>query len=172
MSRIPGGRALLELAALIGVGLLAIVSVPPDARVTTTRVVILVTGTIAALRVLGRSSAVTASSPERFDLEAAETASRPPEISDLRSMETALRMATSSAFGLEFMLKPRLRELARWRLQRNHGIDMDATPEAAERVLGEPLWRLVRATGHVPEYRAPGATLGEVQAGIERLERI
>ena len=79
-------------------------------------------------------------------------------------------MSTANAFGLEFRLKPVLRDLARWRLQREHGIDLDRQPEAARRVLGESLWPLVQAAAAFPEFRDPGIPLADVQAGIERLE--
>ena len=166
------GRTPLLLAALVGIAALAIAFAPPDAQASAARLAILGLGVVAAWRVLGRSAAVTASSPERFEVELLEPPAAPAEVAGLRAVETDLRMSIANAFGLEFRLKPLLRELARWRLERNHGVDMDAAPEAARRILGEPLWHLTRAAEEFPEFRAPGVPLAEVRAGIDRLEGI
>jgi hypothetical protein len=168
----PAGRTPFVLVALAGAAALAISSVPPDSRAFTIRLVILAAGVVAAWRVLGRFAAVTASSPERFEAGLARPRMAPTEVSSLRSVETDLRMSAASAFGLEFRLKPLLRELARWRLLRNHGTDMDLAPEAARRILGDPLWQLMRPAEEFPEFRSPGAGLAEVRAGLDRLERI
>lgn len=165
-------RGPVLLAALALVSALAIAFTPAHAQPLVVRIVIVVVGIVAAWKLLGRSAAVTASSPERFELDLR----RPPvpvtEIAGLRSVETDLRMSAASAFGMEFRLKPMLRDLASWRLSRNHGIDMAAQPEAARQVLGDPLWDLIRAADTFPEFRDPGAPVEAVQAGLDRLERI
>jgi hypothetical protein len=70
------------------------------------------------------------------------------------------------------MLKPLLRELASWRLRRNRGIDMDATPELARQLIGEPLRSLIEPGEPVRDYGAPGIPLAEVRTSIDQLERI
>ncbi len=168
----PAARGPILFAVLAGVAALAIFLSPPDGQPFAARLAILALGIVAAWKVLGRSAAVTASSPERFELDLR----RPPvpvtEISGLRSVETDLRMSTASAFGLEFRLKPMLRDLASWRLARNHGIDMTASPDAARGILGEPLWELITPAPSFPEFRSPGAPLEAVEAGLDRLARI
>ena len=172
-SRIPrASRGSLLVAALVGAVTLVIVFAPPEMQASGARLAIVVVGVVAAWRVLGRSAAVTASSPERFDLELRRPPDAPAEISGLRSIETDLRMAEASAFGLEFRLKPLLRELATWRLMRNHGIDMAVAPDAARGILGDRLWELTRAAAELPEFRDPGITLAEIQAGVDRLEGV
>jgi hypothetical protein len=169
-TRVPG-RSLL-VVALGAIAALVIAFAPPDAQASGARLAIVGIGAVAAWRVLGRSAAVTASSPERFDVDLRTPHATPAEISGLRSIETDLRMSEASAFGLEFRLKPLLRELATWRLARNHGIDLAAAPDAARGILGDRLFELTRAAGELPEFRDPGIPLAEVQAGVDRLEAI
>lgn len=166
------GRTPILFAALVVVAALAIVLAPGDAQPFAARVAILALGIVAAWKVLGRSAAVTASSPEQFERDLRQPLVPATEIAGLRSIETDLRMSTASAFGLEFRLKPMLRDLATWRLARNHGVDLAAAPEAARHILGEPLWDLIRPADTFPEFRSAGAPIEDVQAGLDRLERI
>ncbi|HYK96302.1 MAG TPA: hypothetical protein VE011_10615 [Candidatus Dormibacteraeota bacterium] len=166
------GTAWLVLGGLAILAALGIAALPADAQAPASRLAILAFSILAAWRVLGRAAKVTASSAERFE-DALRT---PPatvfEIPGLRAIETDVRMSTASAFGVEMRLKPALRDLARWRLERDHGVDLDRQPDAARRVLGDALWRLVAPADAFPEFRAPGVALGEVEAGVERLEGI
>lgn len=165
-------RTALVVAALAGAAALGIALAPPESQASLARIGILVVGIVAAWRVLGRSSAVTAPSPEQFEVELARPAAPSFEIPGLRAIETDLRMAIANAYGRELRLKPIVRELAAWRLARNHGVDLAGSPEAAQRILGEPLWELVRPAEAFPDFRAAGVPLADVQAGIDRLERI
>ncbi|HEY8238818.1 MAG TPA: hypothetical protein VIF63_05225 [Candidatus Limnocylindrales bacterium] len=166
------GREPIAFAAMVAIALVAFVLAPPDAQGSVGRVAILVIGIVAAWRVLGRSDAITASTSERFELDLAPPAGQRPEISGLRSVETALRMSSGGAFGLETMLKPRLRALVRWRLQRSHAVDLDAAPEAAQRFLGDRLSRLISTGGAGAAFDGPGAALDEVNLAINELEQL
>jgi hypothetical protein len=166
------GKPVVVGLALAAAAALAIAVSTPSARASTARLVVIAGGVVAAWWLLGRSAAVTASTPEQFEAGLARAREAPSEISSLRAVETDLRMSAASAFGLEFRLKPHLRELASWRLLRNHGVDMDRSPDAARRIVGDHLWELMRPADEPPEFRKPGAGLADVQAGIDRLERI
>jgi hypothetical protein len=170
--RLPAvGREPIAFAALAGAALLAYFLAPPNLQGAVARLAILLIGIVAAWRVLGRSGAITASTTERFNLDLSPPAVPRTEIGGLRSVETALRMATASAFGLETMLKPRLRELARWRLQRNHAVNLDTSPDVAQRILEDRLWHLVRPDGSGTEFGGPGIPLDDLEAAIDQLER-
>jgi hypothetical protein len=169
--RVPS-TAWLAIGALALVAVLVVNAVPLESQPFASRVAILVVGLAAAWRVLGRAARITASSPERFEDVLRPRRVPPFEIPGLRAVETDIRMSTANAFGLEFRLKPVLRELAQWRLQREHGIDLDRQPDASRRVLGESLWPLIQAADAFPEFRDPGIPLADVQAGVERLEGI
>jgi hypothetical protein len=162
----------LVIGAIAVIALLGVAALPPDARSAWSRLAILVIGLLVAWRVLRRAVMVTASSPERFEDALRTPPSTAFEIAGLRAIETDVRMSTANAFGVEMRLKPALRDLARWRLQRDHGVDLDRQPDVARRVLGEPLWRLVAPADAFPEFRAPGVPLQDVQAAVERLERV
>ena len=108
---------------------------------------------------------------ERFETELRQPAAVPTEIASLRAVDNTVRLGSASAFGLELRLKPLLRELARWRLLQNRGVDLDASPDAARRILGEPLWHLTQA-GDLERYGAPGVPIAELQASVDQLERI
>lgn len=169
-TRLPRGS--LIVVGLASIVVLVLAFAPPDAQASAARLAIVVAGALAAWRVLGRTAPVTASSPEQFELDLRMPRAAPVEIAGLRSIETDLRMSEASAFGLEFRLKPLLRELATWRLMRNHGVDMVAAPDAARDILGDRLFELTRAAGELPEFRDPGIPLADVQAGVERLEGV
>jgi hypothetical protein len=162
----------LVIGAIAVILLVGVAALPSDARSAGSRLAILVIGVLVGSRVLRRAAALTVSSPERFEDAFRAQPTTAFEIAGLRAVETDVRMSTANAFGVEMRLKPVLRDLARWRLQREHGVDLDRQPEVARGVLGEPLWRLVAPADAFPEFRAPGIPLAEVDAGVDRLERL
>jgi hypothetical protein len=145
---------------------------PAEARASMTRLAILIVGIAIAAVLLRRSAGLTGSTPERFDAGLRQPAGGASAIPGVRTIDHTLRMAVASAGGLEFMLKPILRELVAWRLMRNRRIDLDAAPVAARNATGEQLWRLIEAADERPDWRARGVTLVEVEAGLDELERI
>lgn len=157
------------LAAVTGI---AILLAPADARPSVVRVAILGVGTVAAWLLLARASVTTRSTPERFEEEIRRPMIGATDVPSLRSIDTSLRMATASAFGVEFMLKPMLRELVAWRLARERNIDLAAEPGAAREAMGEPLWRVIHVEDPTRDHSAPGMRLVEIEAAIEHLERI
>jgi hypothetical protein len=162
----------ISLALLGAAAALAVVLAPPDARAPVTRAAILVVGAAGAWLLIRRTGAVTRSTAERFDLELQRPVATPSDVPSLRTIETTLRMATANAFGVEFMLKPLLRDLVEWRLARNRSIDLRTAPDLAREAMGEDLWRLLHVHDPNREHDAPGVTLDRLQASIERLESI
>ena len=171
----PVGRPSTPWLVVIAIGigaLVAIVAAPPDVRDTAARAAFVVAGIAASWLLLRRAAPATRSAPELFDLELTRPSPDRSELSGLRALDTAVRMAAANAFGVEVMLKPRLREIAGWRLMREHGVDIERTPETARRLLGEPLWRLTEPTPVRPDISAPGVPLAELRAAIADLERV
>ena len=165
-------RAALVLVVLAALALAAIGAAPPDARPLATRIAVVVLGLVAAALLLRRLAVATRSSREQFEEVLRHETSLPPVIPGLRAIDQTLRMSTASGFGAAFMLQPLLLELARWRLQRDRRIDLDATPELARRTLGEPIWRLIQARDSTAAWSEPGVRLAEIRAAIDDLERI
>jgi hypothetical protein len=170
MTRRPG--TWLVLAVLAALAASAIVPAPPDIQPALTRLAILTIGIVASWRLVRRFASATRSTPETFETDLRPTAAFAADNPGLRSADQTLRMALGSSFGVEFMLKPALRELARWRLLRIRGIDMDATRELARHTVGEPLWSLIEPGEPRPIYGAPGISLDEIEASLDQLEHI
>jgi len=157
---------------ILGVGLAAIaIAGPPEVGEAITRAALVAAGVAASWWALRRAGTLTPSTPERFEAELRRPRFEHHELSRLRELDTAVRMAVSNAFGVEFMLKPRVRELAAWRLQRSRGVELGADPRLDRELLGERLWRLTDAAAR-PDVHAPGVPLTELQAAITDLERL
>lgn len=162
------------VAVAVGTGLaaLAISLAAAEQRAALSRVVILAIGVIPAAWLLRRFAPLIRSTPERFEADLRQPFAASADIAGLRALDNTLRLALGSSFGVEFLLKPLLRELAGWRLMRNRGIDLAATPDLAQQAVGEPLRSLIGPGEPRRDYSAPGMSLLEIQAGIEELERI
>jgi len=166
------GKTLVAAVIVTALAVIAIVLAPADLRPSMSRLAILAIGMLPAWWLVRRFVPVTRSTPERFEAEVREPVAISADIPGLRTVDHTLRMALGSSFGVEFMLKPLLRELASWRLLRNRGIDIDATPELARQLVGEPLWSLIEPGEPVRDYSAPGISLADVRTSLEQLERI
>lgn len=145
---------------------------PPDTRDAVPRAVTMIVGIAIAAMALRRSAGATHSSAEQFESELRRPAEATHPVPGLRSAEMAVRLSTANAQDFELRLKPMLRELAGWLLLRNRGVDIDAQPAAAARLLGEPLVRLINDAAHPEPFRAPGIRLADLEAGLDQLERI
>jgi hypothetical protein len=95
---------------------------------------------------------------------------RPPE---LARIEREVALAAGSAFDLHFRLRPLLREVARHRLSRRRGLELDAGAPETRALLGEELWELARPDRPPPDDRlGPGLPLSRLRAALNALERI
>ena len=165
-------RALAVIGVLAIATILLAVALPPDARVALARIVVLGAGIAIATAYLRRSGAATLSTPERFELELRRPTETPPPIPGLRAVEMAVRLATANATDFDVRLRPMLRDLARWRLLTNRGVDMDRNPEAAGRMLGVHLATLLDGPAEPPPFGSPGIPLADIDAALDQLEQI
>ena len=165
-------RTPLVLVVVAAFALVAIEAAPPDARPIAIRIAIVVFGLVAAAVLLRRLAATTRSTPGQFEELLQQETTPPAIIPGLRAIDQTLRMATASGFGVAFMLRPLVLELARWRLLRDRRIDLDATPELARRTLGEPLWRHIQDREATAAWSEPGVRLSELGAAVDDLERL
>jgi hypothetical protein len=96
-----------------------------------------------------------------------------PEPVELLRMERELELGIAGAAHAHHRLLPLLRAAAAARLASRHGIELDLRPEAAEALLGEEAWELLRPDRPEPEDRfAPGVPRERVAALIERVESL
>jgi hypothetical protein len=103
----------------------------------------------------------------------------PPLPEDVAPSGSVVRLANlieqsaRSAGSLHYRLRPVLRDVARHRLQSSYGVDLDADPVGARRLLGARLFDLVRVDAPRPEDpRAPGLALDDLSEVLGRLESL
>lgn len=87
----------------------------------------------------------------------------------LARLDTSVARAADSAEHYANAFVPMLRRLAKERLADRRGIDLDADPAGARRLLGEELWQIF-ATRPDPHGRAPEPA--RLRVLVERLERL
>jgi hypothetical protein len=91
---------------------------------------------------------------------------------DLVELDRVLRLATMTAGGVHYRLRPLLRELADHRL-RARGIRLDVDVDAARSALGPDVWELVRPERPAPDDRlAGGAAPSELERAVAALETL
>ena len=92
---------------------------------------------------------------------------------ELQRIERVVALGTATAFDLHYRLRPALQGIAGELLATRRGIDLEASPDAARRTLGDEAWELVR-----PDREPPAARYGRgldphsletVVAALERL---
>jgi hypothetical protein len=109
----------------------------------------------------------------RFD-EALRGRTEPPQQPvELLRMERELELGIADATHAHRRLLPLLRAAAEARLASRRGVDLDRRPDAAEALLGEDVWELLRPDRPEPADRhGPGVPRASVTAVIERVESL
>jgi hypothetical protein len=91
----------------------------------------------------------------------------------LEQLDRLVSFRLSTAGDVHYRLRPILREIAAHRLRVEHGIDLDRSPEAARRLLGEAAFEVVRPGRPGPRDRsAPGLALADLEGIVDRLEAL
>jgi hypothetical protein len=171
-SRLSG---LLPLAVLASVALAGATFLFPGQRHLALDVYILVLG---ALGLVAAVRATRAASPDVHEPALAAELEDPLDVAperprELERLEREVYLSLGSSFYLHHRLRPVLREIASHRLLRKHGIDLDARPDAARKLLGERAWDWLRADRIEPRDRwSPGPPLAELRDVVDALERI
>ena len=170
-------RRLLRLAQLpvfVTIALVVVLVALPGRRELALHVYWLVLagfGLAVLVGVVRRAHPVPPSS--QFDVGLRRTPPAQRKLAELERLEREVTLATSTAFDVHIRLRPRVRRIAAYLLATRRGVDLDAQPELARRLLGEPTWELVRAERPVPSDRNAGGldvpALRELVASLERL---
>lgn len=94
------------------------------------------------------------------------------EVGQYRTIARQLAASSWSAHDLHFRLRPLIQEIARARLVRQHGVDLDRDPERARELIGNGrLWELIRPDRKQPEDReARGWSESELERLVDELE--
>jgi len=129
--------------------------------------------TAMALLLLVRRSRGGAAQQSRFEAALLSRPARAPEPVELLRMERELELGIAGAGNAHYRLLPLLRSAAAARLATRHGIELERRPEAAQAVLGDDVWDLLRPDRPEPADRfAPGAARDRITAAIERVESL
>jgi hypothetical protein len=92
---------------------------------------------------------------------------------ELLRMERELELGIADATHAHRRLLPLLRAAAEARLASRRGVELDRRPDAAEALLGEDVWELLRPDRPEPADRhGPGVPRESVAAVIERVESL
>jgi hypothetical protein len=94
-------------------------------------------------------------------------------IPELERMEREVSLGLATAFDLHYRLRPRLRRIAAELLAARRGIDLDASPDAARRALGDDAWEIVRSDREPPRERyGAGLDLASLRLAVTSLEEL
>jgi hypothetical protein len=121
---------------------------------------------LAALR-----SALPPRAPSAFDAALRTRARSAQRIPELERMEREVALGLATDFDLHYRLRPSVRRIATELLTARRGIDLDASPDAARRVLGDDVWEIVRG-GREPsrEHFAAGVDIASLRRAVSALE--
>ena len=98
---------------------------------------------------------------------------KPERIPELEKIEREVTLGQATAFDLHFRLRPTVRRIASELLRARRGIDLDTSPEAARRALGDETWELVRPDREQPLERfGRGIELASLRNVVASLEAL
>jgi hypothetical protein len=111
--------------------------------------------------------------PSRFEAALRSRKEPPQQPVELLRMERELELGIADATHAHRRLLPLLRAAAEARLASRRGVDLDRRPDAAEALLGEDVWELLRPDRpEPPDRHGPGVPRASVSTVIERVESL
>jgi hypothetical protein len=109
----------------------------------------------------------------RFESALAGQPAKASQPVELLRMERELVLGTANATHAHLRLLPLLRAAAAARLASHHGIELEQRRQAAQALLGDDAWDILRPDRPTPADRhAPGVPRASVVAVIDRLESL
>ena len=111
--------------------------------------------------------------PSAFDAALNRRGRSEQRIPELERMEREVSLGLATAFDLHYRLRPRLRRIAAELLAARRGIELDASPDAARRALGDDAWEIVRGDREPPRERfAAGLDIASLRTAVSALEAL
>ena len=111
--------------------------------------------------------------PSAFDAALRARPRPATRIPELERMEREVSLGLATAFDLHYRLRPRLRRIAAELLTARRGIELDADPDAAHRLLGDDAWEIVRGDREPPHERfGPGLDIASLRLAVDALEAL
>jgi hypothetical protein len=168
--RWKGSALVLTVASVI---LLATAMAVPRYAQASAQIFVIIVGAL-VIRLLVQSVRVATSTPGPFPFD--QALHQPPEVEippargpDRIAFEVGA--ATHRALELHHSFRRRLRRLAADRLAVEHGVELDADPEAARSLLGAEAWDLLRPDHEPPEDRfGPGMPIEDIRRIVTAVE--
>jgi hypothetical protein len=165
---------LAQLPALLTVVLVVLLVVLPGRAELVLHVYALAIAAIALvhlIRVVRRAHPVATASP--FDTALRKRRRRSERLPELARVEREVSLGMATAFDLHYRLRPPLRRVAGELLAARRGIDLEGSPEAARKALGDQTWEIVRADREPPRDRyGAGLELATLHTVVESLEAL
>ncbi len=170
--RLAGRFVRTGLAALVA--LIALLAVPSLSTARALAIwVVLVTALVLAATIRHRRAIKRPPPASRFEEALRGRKAGDSEPVELLRMERELVLGSADADHAHRRLLPLLRATAAARIAARHGFELERRPEAAEALLGEDVWELLRPDLPAPEDRhGPGVPRKRVAAVIERVESL
>ena len=123
------------------------------------------------VRAIRTAHPVAGASP--FDAALRKRPRRDERLPELARVEREVSLGMTTAFDLHYRLRPPLRRIAGELLAARRGIDLDGSPEAARKALGDDAWAIVRADREPPRDRyGSGLELATLHTVVTSLEAL
>lgn len=171
-------RVLLRRAPTIVMITLVVTGVLLFADVDTTlaaRIYVLLVGALILTTLVGATEFAARSEPSPFERALIPPKRRRARPEELEGLERQVALSVQNGFDFHVRLRPALRDAAAAVLWRQHGVDLDTSPERARALLPPSVWEVVRPDLELPADRhEPGPSLAwidEVVSEIERMSR-
>lgn len=162
-----GALRLGRFPLLLTLGLVISLAVLPGRAEVVLRVYVLLLAAFVLAQLLVRlRSGLPAPGPSPVDAALRRRPPRVDRVAELEKIEREVTLGLTTSFDLHFRLRPTLRRIASELLRARRGIDLDTSPEAARRALGDETWELVR-----PDREPPHDRFGH-GIELERLRRV
>ena len=170
-------RSVLRLAwlpAFLTLGLLGALLALPGRSAAALTVYLLLLAAVALAQLLAwLRASLPAPTTSPVDAALRPRTAPPVRVPELERMERDVELGLTTAFDLHFRLRPAVWRIAAELLRARRGIDLDASPAAAHRALGEEAWQLVRADREAPTERfAPGLDITALRRVVDSLEAL
>jgi hypothetical protein len=159
---------------LATLALVALLSVPPLSRSRALAIwVVIVAGIVLVALIRHAREHAGPEPPRRFEQALRGRKAAEPQTAEFLRMERELDLGVASAAHAHRRLLPLLRAAAAARLASRHGVELERRPAAAEALLGDDVWELIRPDRPEPEDRhGPGVPRAEIAAVIEAVESL
>jgi hypothetical protein len=168
-------RGSVAFLAVATVAFMTAIAMLPRYRERTVQIFVVVAAAVVIrLLVVAVVEATSHPGPFAFDRALVPPPPREPTApSEPGRIRFEVGAATHRSMELHHQFRRRMRRLAQDRLAAEHGVDLDADPEDARRLLGDEAWDLLRSDRVPPDDRfGPGMPVEGVTRIVDAVEEL